>query len=522
MDYFEIFSLQREPFSNSPEPDFFFQSDQHRSCLQKLELAVRLRRGLNVVMGEVGTGKTTLCRQLILNLARTPEDRDRMETHLLLDPYFSNAPEFLSALALFFGIETTIGSTTDWQLKENIKNYLFKRAIDEHKTVVLIIDEGQKLPKFCLEILREFLNYETNEYKLLQIIIFAQKEFVPMLQARQNFADRVNQYYFLKPLSFRNTVKMIKYRLKIASIDPGSTPDLFTLPALWAIYRGTGGYQRKIITLCHQVLLATIIQNKVKADYWLVRSCAGRVSPAEAVRWPRWALTLTCAAVLVSALAMNYGLPDFSSFWQQKSAVKVPLPAMTPVKPVPLESKPLKENTVSRQETEVPKASMTEPLWVTDNKKLPDTLGQLTIKESDSIIKIMERVYGRDAYRQTDIVAKANPHISSLDMVRKGEVLNLPVRSKLYYPLTPGRCWVQVAIVNNLKEAYELVIESTIPDSLLLSPCWNAHDGLMFPVLLKEEFLDEKAALSAISSLPPTLALHAKVVKGWREHTKFF
>ena len=84
---------------------------------------------------------------------------------------------------------------SEWQLKEKIKNYLFQKGVDEKKTVVLIIDEGQKLPFFCREILREFLNYETNENKLLQIVIFAQNEFSRILKSHANFADRVNQFY---------------------------------------------------------------------------------------------------------------------------------------------------------------------------------------------------------------------------------------------------------------------------------------------------------------------------------------
>ena len=522
MDYFQIFNLQREPFSNSPEPDFFFQSEQHRSCLQKLELAIRLRRGLNVVMGEVGTGKTTLCRQLILNLSRTEEDRAGLETHLLLDPYFSNAPEFLNTLALSFGTATATSDASEWQLKENIKNYLFKAAIDEKKTVVLIIDEGQKLPKFCLEILREFLNYETNEYKLLQIIIFAQKEFVPLLRARHNFADRVNQYYFLKPLNFRNTVKMIKYRLKIASSELGSVPDLFTWPAFWAIYRGTGGYQRRIITLCHQVLLATIIQNKVRADYLLVRACAGRLSPDEVARWPRWVLGLAGGGLLFLALAVNYIPFDFFSSRPRTAAREVLVPPKSQVKPLPPASKPVQEAGTSKQTVGAAPAVEKEPPWVAGNKKLPELLGKMIIRENDSVIKIMERIYGRDAYLQLDAVVKANPHLSDLELVRTGDVLNLPLRTKLYYPLTPGRYWVQLAVLDNLKAAYDFIIESKIPDSLLLSPCWNERDGLIFPVLLKEEFLDEKAAAAAISPLPSSLAVHAKVVKGWGDKTKFF
>ena len=186
MDYFRILNLKKEPFSNSPEPEFFFQSVKHLGCLQKVELAVRLRRGLSVVVGDVGTGKTTLCRQLILKFASSEEDRNQIETHLLLDPSFTNPLEFLSTVAMTFGVSDTGSNVSEWQLKENIKNYLFSKGVDEGKIVVLIIDEGQKLPDFCLEILREFLNYETNEFKLLQIVIFAQREFEQIFKRHKN------------------------------------------------------------------------------------------------------------------------------------------------------------------------------------------------------------------------------------------------------------------------------------------------------------------------------------------------
>ena len=96
MDYYKLLQLEREPFSNSPDPEFFFQSRQHRGCLQKLELALRLKRGLNIVMGDIGSGKTTLCREIIRKFAAEPE----FETHLILDPAFTStttryAPERL-------------------------------------------------------------------------------------------------------------------------------------------------------------------------------------------------------------------------------------------------------------------------------------------------------------------------------------------------------------------------------------------------------------------------------------------
>jgi len=177
MDYFSLLDLQKEPFSNSPDPEFFFGSDQHITCLQQLELAIRLRRGLSVVIGDIGTGKTTLCRQLIRRLDRSGEGGETIGAYLLLDPEFGSGRELLLTLVEMLGLEPLSASATDRQIKEALEHFLFEQGVTKQRMTVLIIDEGQRLPGFCLEILRELLNYETNQYKLLQIVIFAQQEF---------------------------------------------------------------------------------------------------------------------------------------------------------------------------------------------------------------------------------------------------------------------------------------------------------------------------------------------------------
>lgn len=196
MDYFTILNLDREPFSNSPDPDFFFQSRQHVDCLQKLELALRLKRGLNVVIGAVGAGKTTLCRTLLKKIS---SDRS-IESHLILDPSFNSAAAFLETICTMI-VGKDISGCDAHQCKERIKHHLFQKGVEEKKTVILIIDEEQNLPVFCLEILREFLNYETNDHKLLQIVLFAQEEFQEILDRQANLADRVNLIHFLGPMS---------------------------------------------------------------------------------------------------------------------------------------------------------------------------------------------------------------------------------------------------------------------------------------------------------------------------------
>ena len=305
MDYFRILNLKKEPFSNSPDPEFFFHSRQHLECLQKLELSLLLRRGLNVVIGDVGTGKTTLCRQLIRRFSQ----KEEIETHLILDPLVLNATEFLASVTEMFTGKKLPAGSNEWQVKEQIKKYLFRKGVVENKTVVLIIDEGQKIPAFCLEILREFLNYETNEHKLLQIVIFAQKEFEDKIRKYSNFSDRINLYHILKPLNFRDTRLMIKYRLEKSS-NSSKNLSQFTIPALWAIYRITGGYPRKIINLCHQSILSMIIQNRSKCSYLLVRACARRVFSEKSNRNRLVHAAAMALAAVAVAVALLIFLPS--------------------------------------------------------------------------------------------------------------------------------------------------------------------------------------------------------------------
>ena len=311
MEYYKILNFRQEPFSNSPDPQLFFQSSQHVICLQRLEIAVRLRRGLSVVTGAVGTGKTTLCRQIILRFSSSEEDKKNIIPYLILDPSFSSPLEFLSNIALTFGLSQFNENLSEWQFKEMIKNYLFEKGINEGKVVILIIDEGQKLPHFCLEILREFLNYETNEHKLLQIIIFAQREFEQALKTHANLADRVNDHCFLKPLNFRETSAMVKFRIKKASGENREI-SFFTFMGILAIYKATGGYPRKIMILCHHAILTLIIHNQHKAGWFLVRACARRgetIGSSKKLKWVITTVVFLLFAVLIAAgwFATNKG-----------------------------------------------------------------------------------------------------------------------------------------------------------------------------------------------------------------------
>jgi general secretion pathway protein A len=513
MDYFSILGLRREPFSNSPDPDLFYLSGQHERCLQRMELAIRLRRGLNVVVGEIGTGKTTLCRELVVRLTPAPEAGPRedsgLQTHLILDPSFNSPMEFLLAVSRMFGLEEAIGERSEWRIKELIKHYLFRRGVDADDTIVLVIDEGQKLPSFCVEILREFLNYETNERKLLQIVIFAQEEFKQILKKRANFSDRINELVHLGPLSFRETRKMIRFRLARSSPN-GTPPALFTYSGFRAVHRATGGYPRRIIALCHQVVLSLIIKNRTRADWFVVMTCVNRVTAERkgALRW-RW-LTGALTAVLclmalplvfqhtaqpvrpVSGLDTTHAMP--------KSRVIVPPP----------EPGPAAVETASTEEGE----DLHELLQKTG---APPLLGSLKVREGETFHRIVRNVYGLQDGSLDRMLARANPHIDDFNKIKAGEIVNLPVASMTPQLPVSRRYWVRIAEAADIEEAYGLLKNHPkIYPPVRLLPSWSRQEGLRFSLVLynghEDKALEKSSAVEMATGLPRALAAKVRII----------
>ena len=247
MSYFTALKLEREPFSTSPDPSFFYHSVEHTTALNRLEIAIRLRRGLSLVLGDVGTGKTTLSRALFQAFAG---EEDEYIFHMILDPSFKSEYQFLVHLSKLFGISPFFRSTVDHL--EAIERYLFQKTVEEQKTVVLVIDESQKMLDGNLEILRTLLNYETNEYKMLQLVILGQMELLPRIKSVHNFVDRISMKFIINPLDERETAAMIRFRLKEAGYHQDQ--ELFTSEAMHRIHEYTRGYPRQIALMCHNAI----------------------------------------------------------------------------------------------------------------------------------------------------------------------------------------------------------------------------------------------------------------------------
>ncbi len=271
MSYYTVLGLKKEPFSSSPDPEFFYDSYEHRAALMRLLVEIRLRRGLRLILGDVGTGKTTLSRKLFQMLKERPD----ILFYMIMDPTATSEELFLESLVRAFNIpDTATGQASILDYKESLKKFLFQKGAEENKTVVLVIDEAQKLNPMSLEVLRVLLNYETNEYKLLQLVLFSQMELLPVIKAIKNFFDRIVLKYVLNPLGEQETRDMIEFRLRQAGFN--SDLKLFTDDAAGEIYRYSQGYPRRINLICHNALRTLLAEDKTVVDPALVRELIAR------------------------------------------------------------------------------------------------------------------------------------------------------------------------------------------------------------------------------------------------------
>jgi general secretion pathway protein A len=265
MSYFKVLGFSKEPFSTSPDPEFFYLSREHEIALTNILIEIRLKRGLSVILGDVGTGKTSLSRKLIQEL----KEREDLVFHIILDPSFANEELFLTYLIRNFEIDIPSRQEPNiLDLREAFERFLFQKGVAENKTVVLIIDEAQKLNDSTLEILRVLLNYETNEFKLLQLVLLGQLELYSHIINIANFFDRISFKYVLNPLDFNETKEMIEFRIRQAGYN--ANMQLFLDDAIKEIYEYTKGYPRRITMLCHQALKVLVLKNKFVVDKELI------------------------------------------------------------------------------------------------------------------------------------------------------------------------------------------------------------------------------------------------------------
>src|SRR6056297_188371 len=251
--YLEHFGLLESPFSIAPDPGYLYMSERHREALAHLLYGLKTDGGFVLLTGEVGTGKTTICRSLL----------DQIPDHVDLAYVFNpkvTATELLETICDELQIERPTTASVK-ALVDLLNQHLLDNHARERKTV-LLIDEAQNLSAEVLEQLRLLTNLETSRRKLLQIILLGQPELRDLINRPQmsQLAQRVTARYHLKPLEKHDIAAYVAHRLKVAGCDR----PLFTSGAIRRISCLSRGVPRLINLLCDRALLGALTQQKAR------------------------------------------------------------------------------------------------------------------------------------------------------------------------------------------------------------------------------------------------------------------
>ena len=241
--YLDFYGLKESPFNITSNPDFFFESSSHKEAFSALLYGIHQKKGIILITGEVGTGKTTLCKTLLKKFSRD------IKISFILNPYFSEV-QLLNAIIQDFGLATERKSRLD--IVNTLNSFLVDTAI-KRGNAVLIIDEEQNLSLRQLEQIRLLSNLETSHEKLLQIILMGQPELMEKLklpQLRQIY-QRIFIKYTLYPLKEEEIRAYVEFRLqKAGRTDIDILPESFQV-----IYEFSKGIPRLVNMLCDRALL---------------------------------------------------------------------------------------------------------------------------------------------------------------------------------------------------------------------------------------------------------------------------
>lgn len=265
MSYTEYFGLEREAFSNAPDARFYYDSEQHSQALTRVLRAVDSNKGLAVLVGGIGSGKTTLARRMLDTLPG-----ELYESSLLVMVHSGITPEWiLTRIAMQLGVAKPAED------RLTVLKQLYDRLLEidqQGRRAVVLIDEAQMLQtRALMEEFRGLLNLEIPGKKLLNLIFFGLPEVEECLRLDEPLAQRVAMRYYLHSLSEETTLAYIKHRLQVA----GAKNMLFSGPAVKMIYQYSAGVPRLINTLCDNCLFEAYLQKLSGVVPQIVQSVAG-------------------------------------------------------------------------------------------------------------------------------------------------------------------------------------------------------------------------------------------------------
>lgn len=259
--YQSFYGFTELPFNITPDPRFLYLGPTHQEALQHLKFGVEQKKGFIVLIGEVGCGKTTLCRRFLNEI-----DPAHFDTALILNPRVTET-QMLKAILTELGETKLARSQND--LVAQVNKVLLER-INRGRDIILIIDEAQNLSFAVLEQIRLLSNLETDKQKLLQVVLMGQPELKEILAREElrQLRQRIWVHYELHPLSLLDLEHYVQHRLTLAG---GAGRPHFTRWALRSLHGASRGIPRIINNLCDKALLAAYIRESDEVTYWDMR-----------------------------------------------------------------------------------------------------------------------------------------------------------------------------------------------------------------------------------------------------------
>ena len=307
--YEDYFGLKKKPFSIVPDPGYFYMSRGHREALAHLWYGITNEGGFVLLTGEVGAGKTTVCRRF---LQLVPDD---FEVAFILNPK-QTAEELLATICDEFRIPYPEGSESVKTFVALINDYLLDLH-EKGRKAILILEEAQNLKPEVLEQVRLLTNLETKQRKLLQMIMLGQPELRDMLKQPQlrPLSQRITARYHLGPLSKDEVWEYVEYRLSVAGLTR-SRP--FSPRTMGKLFRLTGGVPRLINVVCDRALLGAYVKGKEQIDRKMLAVAAREIAGEGGGRrvWLRAALASALLLVLCAGIGTAYVTRGAWSSWR--------------------------------------------------------------------------------------------------------------------------------------------------------------------------------------------------------------
>lgn len=485
--YNTYFGFKEKPFKLVPNPEYLFLSKSHEEAYAHLSYATKQGDGFVAITGEVGTGKTTLCRAFLDSLD------DNTETAFIFNPRF-NAVQLLQAVNTEFGIPSHVSNIKD--LIDILNIFLLKKKAQK-RNVIVLVDEAQSLSPESLEMLRMLSNLETTRSKLLQIILVGQPELADLLETYElrQLGQRINLRCHILPLNLKETCNYIRHRIDIAS---HRSLDLFSYRALKTIYRYTGGTPRKINIACDRALLTAFSLGKSKVTNGIaataMQELLGRnrtLKKSHTILKYILAISGVCFIVILTALVVRYYYvtenksadnSNSKSHYKIDEATEKSAPVIFKVPDIPgLEAYPIE------QELEVEKLPPQQSLspieqkkavekdsdlfqYLTNNQPQANRLSALKVVLGEWVDDpIIESYVGivtadEDFFR---IAAKQNGLSlarveNNIDLIKR---MNLPAVMLFFIPGEPDMLFLTLTGIK--KNTYYFVARTGAPDSII-------------------------------------------------------